>query len=216
MQENNVKNPNGEMSRFYRFIKRTFSGIFKLLLRIKIKGTENEPLDKNFIVCCNHTSLFDVVVISIGLKRQVNYLAKKEVFKVPVLRGFVKAMGAVAVDRKKGDVGAIKKMVELLKDGSNVGIFPQGTRCPYVNPRETDVKDGMGMIAQRAGVGILPVAVKTKKGKLKFFRKTEFIIGEYIPPEALQFEGTGKERYEKITGAAFDKVCALLEGEGRE
>ena len=217
MQENKEQkiSPQREQNRFYRFIKITFSGIFRRLLRLKVTNTENEPVNENFIVCCNHTSLFDVVAISIGLKRQVSYLTKKEVFKVPVLRSFVKAMGAVAVDRKKGDVGAIKKMIEVLRDGGCVGIFPQGTRCPYQNPRETEAKNGIGMIARRAGVGILPVAIKTKKGKLKFLRKTELIIGEYIPPSKLQFEGTSTEQYDKITAIAFDATCQLLETESK-
>ncbi len=200
-------------NKFYTKMKNFFTGLFKRLLRIRVTNPENEPLDKNFVVICNHTALFDVAAIAIGLKNQVRFMAKKEVFKVPILNWFIKSMGAFPVDRKSGDVGAIKKTIEILKEGSCVGIFPQGTRCPYENPRETPIKDGIGMVAQRAGVGILPVAIKTKKGKLKFFRKTEFVIGEYIPPEEFQFEGTNKEQYEKITHYAFDKVCKLLESE---
>ena len=200
-------------NKFYTKMKKFFAGLFKRLLRIRITNPENEPQDENFVVCCNHTALMDVAAIAIGLKSQIRFMAKKEVFKVPILNWFVKSMGAFPVDRKGGDVGAIKKTIEILKEGNSVGIFPQGTRCPYKNPRETPIKDGIGMVAHRADVGILPVAIKTKKGKLKFFRKTEFIIGEYIPPKKLRFEGTNKEQYEKITHYAFNKVCELLEGE---
>lgn len=200
-------------NKFYTKIKKFFSGLFRRLFRIRITNAQNEPQDESFVVCCNHTSLFDVVVIVIALKKQLRFMAKKEVFKVPILNWFAKSMGAVPVDRKSGDVGAIKKTIEILKGGDCVGIFPQGTRCPYENPRETPIKDGVGMVAQRAGVGILPVAIKTKKGKLKFFRKTELVIGEYIPNDILQFEGTNKEQYEKITHYAFDKTCQLLESE---
>ena len=203
-------------NKFYSKMKKFFAGLFKRLLRIKIVNPQNEPTDKNYIVCCNHTSLWDVVAIAIGLKRQVCFMAKKEIFKVPVVNWFVKSMGAFPVDRKSGDVGAIKKTIEILKEGNCIGIFPQGTRCPYKNPRDTDVKDGMGMIAKRAEVGILPVAIKTKKGKLKFFRKTEFIIGEFIPLEELIFDGTNKEQYDKITKFAFNETCKLLESERTE
>ena len=101
--------------------------------------------------------------------------------------------------------------IDILKNGERVGIFPQGTRCPYVNPRETEIKDGIGMIASRAGVGIVPVFIKTKKGKLKLFRKTRVIIGNYIPPEELEFNETGKEKYKRISHYAFDKICDLGE-----
>ena len=67
------------------------------------------------------------------------------------------------------------------------------------------------MVAKRAGVGILPVAIKTKKGKLKFFRKTEFIVGEYISLDEISLEGSNKEQYETITKTAFNETCKLLE-----
>ena len=200
-------------NKFYSKIKKFFAGLFKKLLRIEIVNPENEPTDKNYIVCCNHTSLWDVVAIAIGLKRQVCFMAKKEIFKVPIVNWFAKSMGAFPVDRKSGDVGAIKKTIEILKEGNCIGIFPQGTRCPYINPRQTDIKDGIGMVSKRAEVGILPVAIKTKKGKLKFFRKTEFVIGEFIPLEKLNFDGTNKEQYDKITKFAFNETCNLLENE---
>ena len=213
MPKNEIVPVEKNENKFYTKTKRFFAGLFKRLLRVRVVNPENEPLDKNYIVCCNHTALLDVAVIAASLKRQVSFMAKKEVFKVPILNWFVKSMGAFPVDRKSGDVGAIKKTIEILNGGSCVGIFPQGTRCPYKNPRETEIKDGIGMVAKRADVGILPVAIKTKKGKLKFFRKTEFIIGEYIPPESLTLEGSNKEQYQEITKIAFNETCKLLESD---
>ena len=193
-------------------MKRFFGGLFKRLYRVRIVNPEKEPLGIPYIVCCNHTALMDVTVISLAMKSQVRYMAKKEVFKVPILRSFVKAMGAFPVDRKNGDVGAVKKTIELLKAGDCVGVFPQGTRMPYVHPRDTKIKNGIGMFADRAGVGILPVCIRTKKQKLKLFRKTEFIIGDYIPPQDIKFEEyTGKEKYQKISEYAFSKICALYD-----
>ncbi len=199
------------MNRFYRGAKKLFGGILKLLYRIKVVNPQNEITDKPFIVCANHTSLMDVVALVIAFKGQIRFMAKKEIFSVPILRWFVKSMGAFPVDRKKGDVAAIKKTIDMLKNGERVGIFPQGTRRPYENPRDTEVKDGVGMMASRAGVGVMPVYIKTKKGKLRMFRKTRVIIGEYIPPEALLCEGTGKDKYKAMTGIIFDKICCLGE-----
>ena len=191
-------------------MKKWFGGLARRLFRVKVINPENEPRDVNFIVCCNHTSAYDVVVISSCLENQFNYMAKKELFGVPLLAQFIKAMGAVPVDRKSGDVGAVKKSIEILKSGSCMGIFPQGTRQKGVDPRTTPLKDGLGMLAVRSGVGILPVCIRTKKNKLKMFHKTELVIGEYIPPEALAFEDLpAKERYAEITRLAFNKVCDM-------
>ena len=204
------------MNNFYRRMKKFFGWIFKNLYRVKIVNLEKEVLDRPYIVCCNHTALMDVTVISLAMQRQVRYMAKKEVFKVPILKSFVSAMGAFPVDRKHGDVGAVKKTIELLKSGECVGVFPQGTRCPYKHPSETEIKNGIGMFAERAGVGILPVCIRTKKHKLKAFHKTEFVIGDYISPEELAFpECSGKEKYQKIAEYAFSKVIELYDGEGK-
>ena len=200
------------MSKFYRRIKKLFGKLFKWLYRVKIVNPENEPVDTPYILCCNHTALMDVTVISLSMKRQVHYMAKKEIFKVPLLRSFVKAMGAFPVDRKSGDVGAVKKTIELLKSGECVGVFPQGTRQAYVHPKDATIKNGIGMFADRSGVGILPVCIRTKKHKLKLFRKTEFIIGKFIPPSELTLpEYTGREKYSKIAEMAFSKIVELYD-----
>ncbi len=212
IEEKTKKKTKKPLNRFYRGMKRVFGGLFKLLFRVKPKNTEKEIFDKPFIVCANHTSLMDVVALVLSMKNQIRFMAKKEVFKVPVLNWFVKSMGAFPIDRKNGDVGAIKKTISILKDGECVGIFPQGTRRPYVNPRETEVKDGVGMIASRAGVGIVPVYIKNKSGKLKIFHRNTVIIGDYIPPEEIEFPNlTGKEKYKAISEYVFDKVCTLGE-----
>ncbi len=208
MQEN--KKP---LNRFYRTMRAILGNIFKFFYRIKPHNRENEIFDKPFIVCANHTSMLDVGAIVMSMKTQIRFMAKKEAFKVPVLNWFIKSMGAFPVDRKGGDVGAIKKTISMLKEGECIGIFPQGTRIPYVNPRETEVKDGVGMIATRAGVGVIPVFIKNKSGKLKAFRRNDVIIGKYISPEEIAFpELSGKEKYKAISEYIFDKVCALGEG----
>lgn len=198
------------MNKFYKFIKITFGWAFKILYRMKVVNKENEPTTTPYIVCANHTHVFDVVPTVVYLKPQVHFMAKKEVFKTPILGPFAKAMGAYSVDRGAGDIGAIKKTIETLKNGECVCIFPQGTRSPYLDPRELGAKEGVGMIAARTGVGILPVCIRTKRNKVSLFRKTEFIIGEFLPPEKLEFpELHGKEKYKAIADLAYDKICEM-------
>ena len=111
-------------------------------------------------------------------------------------------------------IAAVRQTLDILKDGNPIAVFPQGTRMPYVHPRDAEIKSGIGMFADRAGVGILPVCIKTKKNKVRIFRRTKFIIGDYIPPEDLKFEGVqGRERFQKIAEYAFSKVTELYEAE---
>lgn len=202
------------MNRFYRMMKAIFGGIFKCIYRVKVVNKENEIFDRPFIVCSNHTSMMDGPVVTVGLKNQIRCMAKKEVFKVPFVGLFLKSMGAFPIDRSKGDIAAVRLSIDILKNGHSIAVFPQGTRMPYVHPRDAEIKSGIGMFAERAGVGILPVCIKTKKNKVKLFRRTKFIIGEYIPPEELKFEGVaGREKYQKIADYAFSKVAELYEAE---
>ena len=66
------------------------------------------------------------------------------------------------------------------------------------------------MIASRAGVGILPVCIRTKRNKVSIFRKTEFVVGEYIPPEKLEFpELNSRDKYKAIADLVYDKICQM-------
>ena len=211
--ENTVKKKKPKKKRrFYRVVKFLLGKIVGFFLGVRVKNKDKEIFDKPFILCANHTSLLDAIVIVIAMKNQIRYMGKKEIFKIPLLNLFIKAMGAFPVDRKKGDVAAIKKTLEILKGGECVGIFPQGTRHPYENPRDTEVKDGIGMMASRAGVGIVPVYIKNKSGKVKWFHKNTVIIGDYISPDEIAFpELSGREKYKAISNYAFDKICSIGE-----
>lgn len=202
------------MNKFYRVMKAIFGGIYKCIYRVKVINKGNEVFDRPFIVCANHTSMMDGPVVTVGLKNQLRCMAKKEIFRVPFVGLFLKSMGAFPIDRSKGDIAAVRQTIDILKSGSCVAVFPQGTRMPYVHPRDAEIKSGIGMFAERAGVGILPVCIKTKKNKVRIFRRTKFIIGEYIPPEELKFEGVaGREKYQKIAEYAFSKVADLYDSE---
>ena len=196
----------------YGTLKALLGGPIKALFRIKAFGENNIPSDRGVLVCANHTSFSDVIVMSASTDVQVRYMAKKELFSVPVLGALVKALGAYPVDRKGGDVAALRKTVEMLNEGNAIGIFPQGTRCRYVNPRETQVQHGVGLIAYRAKCDVVPVFIKTKNNHTHFFGKTEVHFGEPIPYESLGFENGGKEEYKNAAEIIFDRVCSIGEG----
>jgi 1-acyl-sn-glycerol-3-phosphate acyltransferase len=214
---NEKKNKVSEQKPFYRWFHSTFKGLFKFLFRIKSTGAENLPQYNGCIVCANHVSLFDVFSISASLpvERRLRYLAKAELFRIPLLRTAVSALGAFKVDRKGGDVGAIKKSVSLLKEGEVIGIFPQGTRCRGKNPAETEVKHGAGMIAYYSKVPVLPVAIRTKKQKYALFRQVEVIFGTPMSYEDLGFEKGGSKEY-KVANRLNDGTMAAEFGGGVE
>ena len=118
-------------NRFYTVIHAVFAGLMRLIFRVEVINPENEPTDgRGMIVCCNHLSNADVVILVASMKNQVHFLAKSELFKIPLLGAFIRAIGAYPIKRGAADVGAIKKTIELADDGYTVGFFPQGTRKP--------------------------------------------------------------------------------------
>lgn len=194
---------------FYMRARKLLAGIFRFLLRVKITGAENEPKEGSCVVCANHTSMLDVIVLGVVFHRQLRYLAKAELFKIPVLSGLIRALGAYSVDRGKSDVGAIKKTISLLHDGELVCIFPQGTRYEGVDPKTTKIKSGVGMAAYHAKAPVLPVYIKLKKYKYALFRRVDVIIGKPISYEELGFKDGGSAEYSAASGKVFDEICAL-------
>ena len=92
-------------SRFYRVMYALFAGIVKVLLGIKVINAENEPDEGGYLICANHVSATDAVVVCYAFKKnQAHFMAKKELFKIPLLSGLIRLLGAFPIDRGGSDV----------------------------------------------------------------------------------------------------------------
>ncbi len=209
-KEKKKKNPRG--SKFFRVIYALLSGVVGLIFRIKVVNRQNEPTEGRYVVCANHISATDPIIICYAFrKHQVHFMAKKELFKIPVFSGFIRMLGAFPVDRGGGDVGAIKNAVSIVQDGRALGIFPQGHRYPEKDPRKTSTKNGAALIATRAEADMVPVYIWRKGNKAGVFKRTYVIIGERIPFEDLKYDKEATGEYARITELVFDRVCTLGE-----
>ena len=197
----------GQKSKFFSVMYTLFAGVVKVFLNIRVVNPEKEPDEGGCLICANHVSAADAVVICYAFrKNQAHFMAKKELFKIPVLSGLIKLLGAFPVDRKGSDVGAIKKAIATVKEGKSVGIFPQGHRHPKVDPRTTPIKNGSGLIISRAECDVVPVYILRKKNTFRLFKKTYVIIGDKIDFATLK----GKDNAE-ITNIVFDAICTIGE-----
>ncbi len=215
-------------SRFYSRMHRVLARFVLWLFRVRVHHAEREPGEENYLLCSNHLSALDPVLLSAALnKQQPHFMAKKELFRIPLLAGLIRSFGAFPVNRA-GDVGAIKTSVALLQQGKCVGMFPQGTRCPGKPPRETmdKVKNGAGLLVDKTHVTVLPVCLKTKKNRLKMFRKVDLIIGEprtyemlAAPTDESQSVGdhhSHMTEYTRISHLVFEHICDLYEEDGHD
>ncbi len=162
------------------------SPLLHTYFRGKIYGAENVPQSGALIAVCNHASDFDPPILSNCLRRPVSYMAKEELFKIPLLKQGIKLYGAYPVKRGTSDRNAIKAAMKALENGWIAGIFLDGTRS-----RDGTIKNpklGAALIAAKAQVPLIPVSLW---GTEKIFSKGSFMpkpvpitirIGEIIEP----------------------------------
>ncbi len=189
-----------------KFVLAVVRGFYKLVFgKIEILGTENIPQNQNFLVAPNHMSNFDPPLIAAFLPVDMTYMAKASLFKVPVVSQVIRAFGAFPVTRS-GDIGAVRTAMNLLKDGKNLVIFPEGTR---VRTRGVlgEGKSGAVMIAAKAGAGILPIGIETA---YKFRKGIKVRIGNYI--DLTEYKGkrlTAEDLQGLTNGVLMTKIAEL-------
>ena len=160
--------------------------IFRFLFRGQTTGISNLPKTGGVVVVSNHGSHLDPPILGHALGRPVAFMAKTELFKVPILSSIISACGAYPVKRGAGDREALRTASNRLIEGWATGVFLDGTR--QENGRVNDPKAGAALLAARTGCSILPVAIVNSH---RAFPKGSFLprlvsihlkVGELIQP----------------------------------
>ncbi len=152
------------------------------------------------VIASNHFSALDPPVLGVSVPREVNFMAKKELFEQHWLRLLMLGLRAYPVDRSRSDMTAIKESLRRLKAGVAIGIFAQGTR----NVGDVKALDGASFIAQRAGVPLVPAAI-WREGRTYYVR-----FGE-----PLQAQGKSREEAAALTEALMQRVNAMIPANGK-
>ncbi len=190
-----------------KFSARVF---FKTCYDFKAEGLENIPPTGALIIAGNHLSNADPPAIGAfaGLVRDSRFMAKKELFAVPVLGWFFRRCGYISVDRKRtiGDFGALEGAIEALNRGESIVMFPEGTRSKTGKPQKP--KSGVGFLAYKTGAPVLPVKVEgtfgwpwVRKIRVKFGQPFTPVKDPALEPKAQykQFANEIMERINSIT-----------------
>ncbi len=197
------------MSILYRCIRSVVCVVIRFMFRIKVVGKENIPKDGAFLLCSNHTSMLDIPLLVALFPRQINFMAKKELFSFPPLKWLFSAMGAFPVDRGGRDIGAIRHSCAIIKNGDVLGVFPEGTRYrDCLPPRE--VKSGSSFIALKTGADVLPVAIYKEKGTHPL-RRVTVRIGEVIKSSDLCEGKPTKENISLVSSKLHKAITELWE-----
>lgn len=158
---------------FYKCLKAFLRLLLLPLFRVKVLGKEQLPKESGYIVYSNHLSNWDPIFMHLILDTKPRFMAKKELFKNPILRGIVTYFGAFSVDRGNGDLGAIKTALTIVRSGGVLGIYPEGTRAKdgVIKP----FQPGAAVVALRTDAALVPLYISRK---LKPFKRTYMVFGE--------------------------------------
>lgn len=141
----------------YRFLWALGVGACSCLFRLRVAGLHFVPRRGGVILASNHASYTDPVFIGVAACRELSYVTKREAFPVPILGWLIRKLNALPIDRSRGDRGALRGIEGCLKDGGAMFLSPEGTRNKTSRLRSP--KDGVGMLAYRARVPVVPVYI---------------------------------------------------------
>ncbi len=185
--------------------------LFRLLFRGRTAGNANVPLSGALVVVANHGSHLDPPLLGHALGRPVAFMAKAELFRVPLLGPIIRACGAYPVARGASDREAIRTATDRLEEGWATGVFIDGTR--QQDGRVNNPLPGAALLAARAGVPLLPVAIINSHRALGPGSQglrlvpVHIRIGTPIPPPASR----RRPDLDAATQACQDQINTLLD-----
>lgn len=204
-----TREPFASLVLYHAFKWSVVSPVLHLYLRGRVYGAENVPQKGPLVVVSNHASDFDPPILSCAMSRPVAYMAKEELFRVPVLKQAIELYGAYPVKRGAADRSAIRSALKCLSEGWAVGVFLEGTRTP--DARIANPKLGAALIAGKAKVPLLPVSLW---GTEAIFKKGSPVprsspvtvrIGQLIDAPT----STDREELERVTQQCANAIHAL-------
>jgi len=190
--------------RMYNFIYRFLGPMLRFVYRLEFIGQENVPAGAA-IVCTNHSSAIDPLLLSlaVGFDNWLHYMAKAELFDIPILGKIIEKAGTFPVKRGESDVNAIRTAIRYLKNGEKIMIFPEGTRVS--SDDAVAAKTGAVRLAAQMNVPIVPANIPRKK---RPFRRNRVVIGvPYYLDKSVK--NADSERYRACSAELMDKIKEL-------
>jgi 1-acyl-sn-glycerol-3-phosphate acyltransferase len=191
---------------FGKFIAWIYCGLF---FRISVKGLENVPKTGGFLLCSNHASANDPLILGAVLSRHIVFIAKKELFRRKIAAAVLRRLNVIPIDRGSADMAAFGAGIAALKSGKVLGVFIQGGRMKDL---EAGAKAGAALFASKTGAPVIPVCVSAN---YRLFSRVYVNIGKPMPLDG--YEGKLKtaqlnELTERIIGAVKALRISLSDG----
>ena len=124
---------------------------------LRCEGRRNWPSTGGALVCSNHQSYLDPILVGLSCERHLNYLARRSLFRIPFFRALIDWYDAIPIEREGMGLGGIKETLRRVRRGEMVVIFPEGTRT--TDGRVGPFKPGFCALARRGRVPLVPMAI---------------------------------------------------------
>lgn len=189
------------------------SALFLSGVKVTVKGAELIPKDRSAVYIVNHQSNFDIPILYSGLPLQFRWLAKQELFNIPLFGLAMKRCGYIPIDRsdRRKAMHSMNVAAQRIAEGASVVVFPEGTRTPDGELQE--FKKGGFLIAIKAQVPVIPVAINgsfsvMSKNSLRIHGGT--VNMQIFPP----IETTGMKNADsaRLMSTTRQPIAANLEG----
>ena len=187
--------------------------VAKITFGYKVINSKNIPSKGPFIIASNHISYYDPPLIGSATRRVCHFFAKRELFHNKVLGWLLQQVNSIPVNRFGFDRNSINTVLEVLKNGGGILVFPEGTRSR--NGKLREMKSGVGLLAIKSGATIIPALIKNsdaaEKNRLTG-KKVIVTFAEPIGPDIHKDLPPGKDGYRQLTEEISRRI-RLLKGE---
>ena len=195
----------------YKSVKPLAVAFMRAWFGLRVRGVEHIPSSGPALIVSNHQSILDPPLIGGAARRQIYFLAKAELFRIPLFGSLIRALHARPVRREGSDPRALRTAAQLLEEGKALLVFPEGTRS--LDGRLGEAKPGVGMLAVTSGAPVVPAYVSGTLEALPkgatWPRRSQVSVS-FGP--ALHFEArTGADRKERYRVAAEDMMRGIAQ-----
>ena len=200
----------GQSKVLYRVGQAVCRPIMKVFYRYKFINNNSIPHEGAYIIASNHMSFSDPVLLGLGQRRRLFFMAKQELFKNKFFAGLIRALGAFPVERGAGDGKALKTGEDLIKEGNVMTIFIEGGRTKtgeFMRPRS-----GCALVAQQMQVPVIPACITITGNPKHRFAKRVIHFGDPLTPQQLGLTPDGDRRQLKnATNMIMDEIKKMRE-----
>lgn len=197
---------------FFHSLSRLLAALF---FQFRVYGREKIPQEGPVLLAMNHQSFLDPPLAGISTMRQVNFFARKTLLNLPVLKWILPRLDIIPVDKERPDMGALKSLIRVLKNGGVTCIFPEGTRS--LDGHLQKALPGLGFVVAKTLTPVVPMRVfgsfeaLPKNSKKVHSVPVTVVVGDPIYFDVAEIRSAeDKEKlYQSISERVMERIARL-------